>query len=537
VIMALLFIGLMAIIGLAIDLGNVFVSYSRLRRAVDAAALASTSQFREGYTQIALERAAQQFLNLNGITNTVDVTIEACSFAVIPNDPELCTTPTRKLVRVTVTQDVNLFFLAVMGLNTVPIKVDAISEAASVDLVLLIDNSSSMAQTNTGADTNPKDCNPSSNCHPMEEIKAAAKLLVNRLFLSQGGAPGYDRVSIVTFNRFPKVELEMTDNKATIMSKIDAITVYQGEYKCPFAFDNGQTYAQWLPLWLAEPVPLGDPPNSITGLEGPCRLHWGGSTNTDSGLLNPDGAYITLYSLQMYESETAAEPNPKDWMVTNSGGGLKVAGNVLGGQYPAGYPSSPVRRESALWVVVWLTDGYTNAGYSEDGEHHPQSVSNSGTMICPKYTWAPITGYPDTRWCVDQDARPTAAQLQATPAPGASVFAPRHAQDPVGTAVEDRVYDPDDYARDMVDFVTNPDTALPPEIKGQGALLFTIGLGTKINSRSQYEIANNRPAPGSTLLEYGAYKGSGIYYPAPNANQLDEIFLAIANKIATRLSR
>ena len=82
----------------------------------------------------------------------------------------------------------------------------------------------------------------------------------------------------------------------------------------------------------------------------------------------------------------------------------------------------------------------------------------------------------------------------------------------------------------MVDFLTNPTT-------GQGALLFTIGLGTEITQRSPYEIANNFPPPGEALLKYGADKGNGIYYPAPNVAQLNSVFLAIANKIATRLSQ
>jgi hypothetical protein len=83
----------------------------------------------------------------------------------------------------------------------------------------------------------------------------------------------------------------------------------------------------------------------------------------------------------------------------------------------------------------------------------------------------------------------------------------------------------------MVDFVTDPDN-------GQGALLFTVGLGADmITNRSASEIANGYPSTGETLLQYGAYKGGGIYYFAPSAAQLNEIFLGIANKIATRLSR
>jgi len=238
--------------------------------------------------------------------------------------------------------------------------------------------------------------------------------------------------------------------------------------------------------------------------------------------------------------------DPRGCMTTNSGGGLKVAGNVLGRQYPTGFVpvtgSIPLRRETATWVVVWLTDGFTNAGFGADGANDPQTFSmspsnpsenNSGQPFCPRYTWDTTNPhYMGGRLCVDQDARPTVSQLQATPPPGAAVFAARHTWDAVAELAdpENGIYDPDDYARDMVDFVTDP-------VHGQGALLFTVGLGDKVAERSAYEIANDLPAPGTALLQYGAEKGGGVYYPAPNASQLNDIFLQIANKIAPRLTR
>jgi len=542
VILALLFVGLIAIVGLAIDLGNVFVSYSRLRRAVDAAALSASGHFRQGYTQTALERAAQQFLDLNGIGDTTSIHIEACAFAIIPNDPDLCTTPARKLVRVTVTQDVHLFFLAVVGLTTVPIKVDAISEAASVDLVLLIDSSNSMAATNAGEEADPKGCNPDpalpktavsqGSCHPFEEIKAAALKLVDRLFLSPDGvAPGYDRVSIVTFDRFPVVQLEMTDKKPDIVWTINNLQVYQGEGKCPWP--SQMNSHDWVPM---NPAPNAGPNDDV--FPGPCRLHTGSTavtatrpdhTTQDEWL--PDGPFEQMWCASL-DPDSSGNIDPRGCMTTNSGGGLKVAGYVLGGSYPAGYPRSPERRETALWVVVWLTDGFSNAGFQDDGVTYPETIANAGTVICPHNTWGPVGGY-RPRYCVDQDARPTVDQLSglATPAAGAADLAARH---PSSDALN---YDPDDYARDMIEFVTNQPKLPVGQISGQQALLFTIGLGTQINALSGYESHFNLPPTGQTLLEYGAYMGHGIYYPAPSASQLDEIFLAIANKIATRLSR
>ena len=483
ILFVFLFLILVGIIGLAVDLGDIFVAYSRLGRAVDAAALAATGQFREGYTIDNIVRSAQQFLELNGINNIVSVHIEACENADVAGDPELCTTPPRKIVRVTVRQNVQLYFLPVLGYHSVPIVVDAISEAASVDLVLLIDTSSSMAQNLSGGEADPNECNlddPTGvdgypgECHPMEEIKMAAKVLVDHMFLGSATVAGYDRVAIVTYDRFPKVQLELTDDKDLIDTTLENLTVYAGERECEF-----------------QP---GDLAAAALAQEGPCRSY------------NPDGSYWGLWSpdMELYG-------DPRGWMVTNSGGGLKVAANLLGGLYPAHFPrTTPPSRQDALWVVVWLTDGFTNAGFVNDGAEYVQTIANSGLTYCPDYTWSPIPGYSNIRYCVDQDAR-----------------------DPQGrhnNPVDPNTYDPDDYARDQVDFLTGT-------TGGQGALLYTIGEGTKITERSQYEIDNNFPAPGEALLKYAADKGGGIYYAVPDAAQLDRVFLAIANNIATRLSR
>jgi hypothetical protein len=462
-------VAIIAFMGLAIDLGDVFVAYSRLTRAADAAALAATSQFREGYTSASLIAEAQQFLDLNGVKDTTGISIESCD--TNPGDPQLCTTPPRKLVRVVVSENVPLYFMSVVGIRSLPITVRSLSEAASVDLVLLIDRSTSMAENPDGSEADPSACNPTHSCHPFEEIKSAAEVLVNHLLLSEGGSTGYDRVAIVTFDRYPHVDLAMTSDKDQITNTIDGLTVYEGIGACTFAPGNAT---------------LADP-------EGPCRSY------------NADGSYWGIWSRDM-----DLHGDPTDWMVTNSGGGLKVSANLLGGKYPAPFPISPTpaTRTDSLWVVVWLTDGFTNAGFASDGNAYVEDQTNSGLVYCPAYTWVPIAGYSDTRYCVDQDAR-----------------------DPQGRhASTDPKYDPDDYARDMVDFLTNPTT-------GQGALLFTIGLGTEITQRSPYEIANNFPPPGEALLKYGADKGNGIYYPAPNVAQLNSVFLAIANKIATRLSQ
>ena len=127
VIMALVFIGLVSIIGLVVDVGYLYVSYSRLRRAVDAAGLSATMQFKKNVTVDTLQKAAREFLVLNGVPNSDSLAADVDTCDTLPGDPELCPTDPnaihRKLVRVTAQEDVPMFFLAVLGLHSVRARV------------------------------------------------------------------------------------------------------------------------------------------------------------------------------------------------------------------------------------------------------------------------------------------------------------------------------------------------------------------------------------------------------------------------------
>ena len=142
VVVAVAAIGIIAIIGLVMDVGLMFIGNARLRRAVDAAALSSALQFREDSNQGVLTDAANEFMVENGFTNP-NSTVSTCDFN--PTADIGCTTgQKRKLVRVHATADVKLAFLPIIGINSVPISATATSETASLDVVLVIDRSESM---------------------------------------------------------------------------------------------------------------------------------------------------------------------------------------------------------------------------------------------------------------------------------------------------------------------------------------------------------------------------------------------------------
>jgi len=465
-VFAIILVGLIVIVGLVIDLGFMYTRYARLRRAVDAAALAASVQYRKGFTVEGLNESGQQLLNLNSILNPSNVSIETCDTS--PGDLVLCTTPKRKIVRVIVSENVPTYFLSIIGIDSVPISITSVSEAASVDLVLVIDTSESMTfgdpthvvpygdamrdpyQCNT-ADPTGSDGYPG-ECQPFEAVKDAATQLTTLLFAD------YDRISIVTFDRYPKMELELTSDFSVVRDTIKNLSVIPlGVGICPYSTSTL--------------------PTNPAGIVGPCRLY-------------DDPSTLTGYRGLWCDAFLAEIPDPSHCTTTNIGGAMAMAGNALAGIYPAGF-SSPMR-EDALWAVILLTDGAANAGY--DKFDNP---------ICPEYTWV------REPFCRDLDARPSLT----------STYNARH------IFTQTTLYDADDYARDMVDFVA----------EDQNALIYSVGLGSLVQAISDGEVTNT--PPGETLLKYSASKGFGVYYFAPGGDQLVDIFNEIGSKIATRLTR
>ncbi|MCH8219590.1 MAG: VWA domain-containing protein, partial [Planctomycetes bacterium] len=225
VLLAAAFIGVAAFVGLTIDAGILFSNVGHLRRATDAAALAAANQFREGRTPLELSNMAFEYLELNGLSPSGVVTqiCDLSSPGSLYDDPSLCpggtNPPTgsdipRKYVQVEANLPVNFAFLPIIGFHSTIIRANSISEAASVDLVLAIDVSTSMAEGDRDLCvaetliTPPEDrlANPDT-CHPFEEVRDAAHRLVDRMYFP------YDRISIVTFGRQASVWLELTDTE------------------------------------------------------------------------------------------------------------------------------------------------------------------------------------------------------------------------------------------------------------------------------------------------------------------------------------
>jgi Flp pilus assembly protein TadG len=457
VLIAVALVGLIVLIGLMADGGMLFIEYGRLKRAIDAAAVSAALQYREGYTTQGLADAANEFLVLNQI-DVFNIQVDTCD--TLPGDAELCTSPRRKLVRVTASRQVAFSFLPVIGINGTSLTASSVGEAASVDVVLVIDGSASMAfegggDPNAGDDPadDPSVCNPAHSCQPLEQIKETARDFIDETLWFP-----YDRVAIVTFDRNPHLILPLTDDESAVSTAIDNLTVFQPD-ECI-----------WGPPYPANPA------------YGPCLNY------------DVDGSYIGLdcprYRLGpdlFLGTGDDSTLNPSSCTSSNIGGALNVAG--------AEFAQPPIR-ENSLWVVILLAGGPANTGLVDDPQFGGQEFPD---RICPESTWV-------SPFCRDASA------------------SSRHPS--VST-----VYDADDYARDIADFVTDP-------INGQGAVIFSIGLGNLVQ-----HAPSGDPDAGEQLLQYAAAEAGsglanhGLYYYAPTADQLREIFRAIAENIGTRLSR
>jgi hypothetical protein len=175
-----------------------------------------------------------------------------------------------------------------------------------------------------------------------------------------------------------------------------------------------------------------------------------------------------------------------------------MAGNQL--------PTDP--RQQALWVVILLTDGVANAGYS----------GSVPSYYCPGPS-ATINTWANDPPCNDLDV---ADDVTASARPAT-------------TSLD---YDASDYAYAMADFVGK---AYPT---GQDALVYTIGLGGVVNKYPQSFADPNSTPPGVTgeglgkiFLNYAAAVGRGQAFYAANGAELPKIFTLIGSNIATRLSQ
>jgi hypothetical protein len=538
VLIALGFVVLLAFTGLVVDVARVFVTRGELRRAVDAAGLAATAQFRTGATGQKIVSAAYDLVSTHGIVSPT-VTVETCDLAGTTANGALCTNPKRKLVRVKASAEVPMLFLQLVGIYHVQIYGENESEAASVEAVLVLDNSESQSYDFASLPARYASCSQSNiadmyvclnggrlsngttvigcnnetiadanypaltrgTCQPFRKTKEAAYAFIRRLY------EGYDRVAVINFNEDANPLTSLTGN-----------------------------------------LTGGPGSNSAIDVINKMDVHVSPATASDP---NPTGHIVC---------DVAAAYGPDAWKCgsSNIASGLIAANNVFADTSPLHQP-----RQDALWVTLLLVDGAANRA----------PVNNALQWSDPQYGVCPESERTTQLKCRDGDVNT------------------RHKPTDVGAGFG--LYDADDYARDAGDQLgLNPDKYTTPlGGKPDGVLIYTIALGknsvcsngaytpptgTTPATCNNYNTVYGDPDAAEQLLRYIADIGDdgdmltgpclgpkgttpatwgiptnaldfagrsnklglqcGNYYFAPDASQLERIFLEIAGRIFTRIT-
>lgn len=149
IILALGMIALLAFVGIVADVSLLFVRYSSLRRAVDAASIAAAGQMRQNRSYADVGIAARQYIEFHGL-NARTVLVDTCSSR--PGDAELCTSVQSKLVRVTAQVDSPTIFMSLLGFGSITLSASAVSQTAVLDVIIIMDASESMLKDTTYAD-------------------------------------------------------------------------------------------------------------------------------------------------------------------------------------------------------------------------------------------------------------------------------------------------------------------------------------------------------------------------------------------------
>jgi hypothetical protein len=434
-----------------------------------------------------LNNSATEYLRLNGVDlDNASATVHTCD--TDPGDTSLyCNAAVkRKLVRVEATSHVSFAFLPVIGLYGTDITASAVGEAATMDVVLVIDNSESMTKE---GEKDPSICNAEDpygnqdgtpgNCHPFQEVKVAAKSLA-KFVLNKPVGEEEDRLALVVFSNGWQSE----ENKGTYILPFGGTpTWYKDQAAALAAIDSLQVYD---PGWeCSEDDINGNNPNPAVG---PCRRYTF-DTHEYQGLDCPLG-WSTTYN----DRSTCS--------TTDIGGGLKLGASMFGAQ-----PNM-----EAVWVEILLTDGAANAtcidgpGNSINCTKMPDKDHDLPIDYCPDIE-RPAGDLTANDITIDGLLPPFKENNTSPPCRDRHVST-RHLN-PTNSA-----YDADDYARNAADFAAcdsqTPATACHG-VLGQGAEMFAVGLGQEV------ETPDNDGVPyGDALLRYVAT--AGIDYTAADPN-------------------
>ncbi len=570
IILALTFVAMLAFIGLVIDVGSLYVTYTQLKRAVDAAAVAAANNIKNTSPSAEVRKnklieSARELLTLHNVTDVSTLKVYICTDSGIPSEfHDLCPDidageAPRKLAWVEATQKSPVYFLRLFGVESIPFTTSAVGEAATVDLMLVFDTSESMASDGNCSDDgvctpgydpidfDPTICNAADNCYPMRQAKDAAKGLIGNLF------DGYDQVAIVEYNYDARVVFPLNSNLVNASAAINNVGVHD------------DASAKWT-AWYDKYDPINDPAMKHTinpifpddrdgdGLDADPDL-----TCTDEYIGKPSDGVLGQdlwddvtgepcdddLKLDTYDSD-----NDGDWSDENNSEaslnidisenfyeGTSLLSTCIGCGIRIGTDELKAGgRQASLWVMIFLTDGIANLS---DTHFTTKDSADPKAIIPASFIYGFCGNDPgNSFWstlCIDWDIPPSA---------------PRYCIDtdadecpPVTThTTTSAPYSVEDYARDMVDTAGLLVSDNDEEPLGEDIIIYSIALGqaAKLGAPFLRYVANigEDGSRENDLCDGLATNiNCGNYFYAPKGAYLDQIFESIAGRIFTKISR
>ena len=171
---ALMSIILLAMVGLALDVGRIFITKAELSRSVDAAALAAVLDLPD---TVQSESRVADYMAEND---------PGATFSTVTNTAD-------RQIRVTASKSVGMTFLSLIGINEFSVNSTAVAGFGSVpvDVYLAIDATGSMGASPCNSADNNSGC-------PIKEAKDAATAFVDSLLGNSTGS-GYTQVGAGAF--------------------------------------------------------------------------------------------------------------------------------------------------------------------------------------------------------------------------------------------------------------------------------------------------------------------------------------------------
>jgi hypothetical protein len=549
VIVALVFFALLAFVGLLTDVGSVYVTYSKLKNAVDSAAVAAANNIKYPHSsyeerKLKITEAAREVLALEHVTDITTLQVYLCNDPDLPPDfaaicPGANESP-RKLAWVQATEAVPVYFLRIFGVQAINMTTSAVGEAATVDLVLVFDTSESMGKDTPGYDPNnfdPSSCNYYNDCEPLLQAKEAAKSLVNNLF------QGYDQVAIVTFDYRAEIKFALSENIGDDDGQFDG-DVYDAIDHYVNLHDDGPSaklnwYSSFKYQGFIHPMnPIFPDDRDGDGQDADPLLPCTDANHDlydDSNPSQPcdDNNALDAYDWNMNGNHTDDNycpsgevcPEYMSLLSTCTGCGIRMGTGIL----------SQYGRPNGVWVMVFLSDGIANLSDTHD--------TNSNVPADFNYGYCGDSPDNNSFWpsfCIDWNGPDSAGRYCIDSNPATC---------PPNTNYTNtsKPYSVEDYAYDMVDdaalLVSNNES----EPLGQNIIIYSVGLGAASNGEAILRYMANvgdegsrgndacNPLPPATPTP--PQTNCGNYYYAPSGSYLNQIFESIANRIFTKISR